>query len=152
MPTRISTIKPKLDHFEPWEFREWYDDMSPGTLRALDHFRKLWGKKVTVSPHPAGLGRHLGPKDTSQHNIDRWGEVRAVDFFPQGLTKQNALFAKECAQKAGFSGIGIYLDTQPGPMMHGDTRPDRSAFHPATWARIKVGEVSTYVGINEAIA
>lgn len=135
-----------LDNFQPWEFREFWSDMSPELLKKLDKFRDLWGAPVTVSTNPDALGRHLGPGDTSQHNIDRWGEVRAADIFPEGLNAQTKAFAIQCAKQAGFTGIGIYTDTTPGWMMHVDVRPDRNNINPATWARVS----GQYVGIGVA--
>lgn len=137
-----------LVYFRPSEFGAWFDYMSPSTLAALDEFRRLWGAPVTVSPAAGGLGRRLGYDDLSQHNVDRWGECRAVDFFPSGLNSLNANRAYECAKRAGFTGIGIYTDTSPGWMMHGDTRTDRTTMNPATWARVG----RNYTGINEVVS
>ena len=133
-----------LKHFQPWEFRTWFADMSPELLTKLDKFRELWGQPVAISSHADGLGRHLGSSDTSQHNVDKWGEVRAVDVFPQGLNAQTKAFAIQCAKRAGFTGYGLYSDTSPGWMMHLDVRSDRSAVNPATWARVG----GNYVGIE----
>lgn len=146
-PAAQSDIWATLGRFKRHEFREWADDMAIEQLKALDRFAKLWGASVTVSGSSAALGRKMGKDKLSQHNIDRWGEVRATDVFPKGLTPQNAEYAVTLAKKAGFSGIGVYLDTSK-PMMHLDVRPDRSPFNPASWARIK-GE---YVGIERAFA
>lgn len=135
-----------LKHFSPWEFRTWFADMSPELLKKLDTFRELWGQPVVISSHADGLGRKLGPADTSQHNVNKWGEVRAVDVFPEGLNVQTKAFAIQCARQAGFTGYGIYSDTQPGWMMHLDVRADRSPVNPATWARVN----GNYVGIEVA--
>ncbi len=146
--TRKHWAPSDLAHFKPAEFREWWPHMSPDLLKKLDRFRELWGAPITVSPVNGALGRHLGPHDDSQHNIDKWGEVRAIDVFPYGLNAENAEYAKKLAQQAGFSGIGIYSDTRPSWMMHLDVRPDRTASRPATWARVS----SRYVGITEVFA
>ena len=140
--------KPVLTYFTPSEFREWYDQMSVKQLLALDEFRRLWGRPVVISAHPDALGRHGGSTDQSQHNVDLWGEVRATDIFPEGLTEENAHEAYQLARQAGFSGIGIYNDTKPSMMMHVDVRPDRSPASPAKWARVD----RNYVGIEKVFA
>ncbi len=144
----LAMERPQLKYFTPSEFREWYDLMNDRQLLALDEFRRLWGRPVTISAHPDALGRHGGTSDKSQHNVDLWGEVLATDIFPEGLTENNALEAYEKARQAGFSGIGIYTDTKPSMMMHVDVRPDRSPASPAKWARVD----RKYVGIEEVFA
>lgn len=132
-----------LNHFTPDEFREWHDDMAFKVLYSIDDFREYWGAPVTVSLNPDALGRELGDDDESQHNIDRWGVVRAIDFFPKGLNESNIDRAYTCAVNAGFTGIGFYTDTKPSMMMHGDVRPDRTAENPATWVRVD----GKYIGL-----
>lgn len=126
----------KMKYFKPSEFGVWFNEMDQETLKALDKFREYWGDAVTVSPAVGALGRHGGASDNSQHNVDKWGKVRAVDFFPFGLNQSNAAFALQCAKRAGFTGIGMYSDTSPSWMMHGDTRHDRTTLNPALWARV----------------
>ncbi len=138
----------ELVYFSPGEFYGWFDQMSPELLRKLDIFRDLWGAPVVVSSHKNAIGRHLGPTDTSQHNIDKWGEVRAIDVFPQGLNSVSAKRAFDLAKAAGFSGIGLYNDTNPGWMMHLDVRSHRTSANPAKWARNQ----GKWVGIQELIA
>jgi hypothetical protein len=143
-----------MRYFEPWEFGIWWPDMSRDLLQKLDKFRALWGAPVEVSPAEGGIGRHLGPGDTSQHNIDRWGKVFAVDLFPKIAagrsgyrymsTRADRARALKCAKQAGFSGIGLYTDTRPGHMLHVDVRSGESV---ALWSRID----GNYSGINEAI-
>jgi len=145
-PAANSDVWSRLNRFNRSEFREWADDMSINQLLALDRFAQLWGDTVIVSGNKAALGRRMGA-DLSQHNIERWGEVRATDVFPKGLTPENAEYARDLAKQAGFSGIGIYLDTSR-PMMHLDTRPDRTPDNPAQWSRIG-GE---YLSIERAFA
>lgn len=133
-------------YFSPGEFGGWYDQMAPALLRRLDDYREAWGGRVVISPVPGGVGRRLGEGDHSQHNVDQWGEVRAVDFFPQvrGLdgkwryinSAPQIKRAYEVARQVGFTGIGVYTDTTPGYMVHGDVRPDRTAENPAVWSRV----------------
>ncbi len=124
-----------MKYFTEDEFREWYPFMDQALLLRLDLFRHLWNAPVAISPHPGSLGRKLGPHSRSQHNIDMHGAVMAVDVFPEGLTRDNAYLAYHFARSAGFTGIGIYSDTQPGWMLHLDVRTDRPYDDPATWSR-----------------
>jgi len=131
-----------LDHFVESEFGIWFKKMNPKVLLAIDKFRDIRGKPVHISPHPHALGRHLGLKNTSQHNIDFWKKVNAIDFFPEGIeSKGDRAQAFEDAKEAGFSGIGIYTDTtykkNCNIMMHGDVRADRTTQDPAKWSRVK---------------
>jgi hypothetical protein len=140
--------KVQLEYFEPDEFGGWFEQMSPELLRKLDKFRHEWGFPVEVSRHKDAVGRE-DAESQSQHNILMWGEVRAVDLFPKNSlgayinTKTELKRAYDIARRVGFSGIGLYTDTNQGFMIHLDVR--KSSF--AKWSR--VGGV--YKGINEAI-
>ena len=141
-----------LNHFVPAEFGKWWGLMSPELLRKLDKFRELWGDKVMISPVSGAIGRHLGHDDTSQHNVDKWGEVRGIDIFPKGLNASTKAKAIRCAKKAGFTGYGIYSDTKPSWMMHVDVRADRTVSRPATWGRVSDAKGSKrYVGLGEVV-
>lgn len=143
----------KLDHFDPEEFGEWWPLMCEDWLLKLDRFRDRWGAPVLVSKAIGALGRHAGDALT-MHNVDRWYVVRAGDIFPkvpdgsggfrfmcsEGERRRAYIIAKE----VGFTGIGIYTDTNPGNMLHVDNRAGRLA----TWSRVK-GE---YLGISEVLA
>ena len=154
--TAKTMSKPKLKYFSPMEFGIWYPLMSVDLLLKLDEFREQWGAPVMVSPVAGGIGRE-GAGDTSQHNVTAWGEVRAIDVFPKVIgengetrfieTEAERNRAYEVAQAVGFTGIGLYTDTQPGDMLHIDVRPDRQAGRPATWARVD-GE---YLGIDTVL-
>lgn len=135
---------PTLEFFEPSEFREWWYSMDTDLLIKLDAFRRAWGQPIAISSHPHALGRNMGAGGSrSYHNIDRYGAVRAVDIFPQGLNQQNAAYAVQLAEQAGFGGIGLYTDTQPSIMMHLDNRAT-----PGRWARV----AGDYLGIESAYA
>ncbi|NRB42683.1 MAG: hypothetical protein HRU20_30145 [Pseudomonadales bacterium] len=140
-------------HFQASEFHGFYDQLNPDLLVSLNLFREWWGAPVHISPLADGVGRYLGADKDSQHNIDKWGQVNAVDFFPEGLkTESDIKRAYDLAKKAGFSGIGLYTDTtrngKKAIMMHGDVRADKSAINPATWARVN----GVYVGIRQLVA
>ncbi len=144
-----------LKHFSPDEFGQWWPLMNQQLLQKLDAFRERWGAPVVVSPAEGGIGRHLGEFGTSQHNVDAWGEVRAVDVFPMiplpggghryMTSAEERQRAFEVARAVGFTGIGLYTDTQPGDMLHVDVRPTGDL---ATWSRIN----GDYLGIGRVLA
>ncbi|WP_299592703.1 hypothetical protein [uncultured Microbulbifer sp.] len=136
-----TVTRPTLQYFKPSEFGIWYPLMAADLLTRLDLFRERWGAPVIISPAQGGIGRHGGEGDTSQHNIDRWGEVRAIDIFPTVggnyiTTTDQLKRAAHIAREVGFTGVGVYTDTKPGHMVHVDVRPDRNSGDPATWSRV----------------
>jgi len=144
-----------LKHFTKDEFGQWWPLMNQELLQKLDAFREQWGAPVVVSPAEGGIGRHLGEFGTSQHNVDAWGEVRAVDVFPMvpagraGYRYINNADerqrAYDVARAVGFTGIGLYTDTSPGNMLHVDVRPTEDL---ATWSRVN----GDYLGIGRVLA
>ncbi len=138
----------KLRYFTPQEFGGWYEKMSPDLLKKLDEFRHQWGFPVQVSPHQDAVGREH-PTSNSQHNIMKWGEVRAVDVFPKNSlggyinSAAERQRAYEIAKRVGFTGIGLYTDTSPGHMVHLDVREGSLA----KWSRI----AGQYKAIDEAL-
>lgn len=137
-----TVTRPALKHFTPAEFGVWYPLLSAELLQKLDRFRELWGAPIVVSTAVGGIGRHGGDSDTSQHNVDKWGEVRALDVFPKShgggyIRDKNELRrAADAARAAGFTGIGVYTDTVPGFLVHVDVRPPKALGHVATWSRV----------------
>ena len=141
--------------FGPTDHRDedWWEWMDPRLLVSLDVFRGMWGAPVNVSEHAQALGRHNGPENHSDHNVDRRCYVRGVDVFPQGLTTEaDALRAMECATQAGFSSFGLYPHWLAGPGLHLGSRPERSPATPALWGAVnnEQGE-QTYVSLHEAL-
>ncbi|WP_428398401.1 hypothetical protein [Marinobacter salarius] len=129
---------PELRYFQPSEFGPWWPMMNRELLFKLDEFRHRWGAPVIISPANGSLGRHQGGGGESQHNVDAWGEVRAVDVFPKvnGRYMTRAADrrrAYEIAREVGFTGVGLYTDTQPGNMLHVDVRNGNRV---ATWSRV----------------
>lgn len=137
-------MKTKLTHFKPSEFnrngRNWFGSMCPSLLVRLDVLRNIWGAPIRISPHPLAIGRD--DDSNSQHNLKKWGEVRAVDVFydvPEekegGSEFYLSLSFYYLAKKIGFSGIGIYpqwtLNGKRQTGFHLDTG-DRKA----EWSRI----------------
>lgn len=144
---------PHLYHFVETEFGEWHLMMSPRLLVCLDILRHRWGKKISISPAEGSLGRRLGPQNTSQHNVDVWGEVRAADVMPAGIiTDADAYAFYVLATECGFTGIGVYPSWQPNPGFHLDVRTDRKPGDPATWGGVldATGR-QIYVSVNQAL-
>lgn len=136
-----------MKYFKPREFGIWWPFMNKDLLTKLDLFREKWGKPVRISTHPDAIGRHGGSDSQSQHNVDLWGTVNAVDVFPEGMNTESARHrAYLIARSVGFTGIGIYTDTVPSNMMHLDVR-SRVEAEPATWARV----AGQYVGIQMVV-
>ena len=143
-------MQPRLRYFTPSEFRGWWTVMDPEILTIIDNFRHEWGAPVFISPVDGAIGRRLRDSQ-SQHNIEKWGEVRAVDLMPQGM-KDRIDFKRafECAKKAKARGIGIYPDWTP-PGIHLDSRRDRYPSRPATWSAFNVNGKQTYFTIDKAL-
>lgn len=141
-----------LRYFSPDEFRDWFTSMSPRLLFLQDSLRHQLGAAITVSPHPRALGRENGPDDTSQHNIDRWGEVRANDVFVDGVTCRNtANRVIGVAMRTGFTGIGFYPDWDPSPGFHFDVRVSERPGEPALWGMVDDGEGQYQVSLETAL-
>lgn len=134
-----------LRYFKPDEFRGWWDQMDPALLVLLDRLRArlapltpdAGGVPISISPHPRAIGRHDGPDGDSQHNIDRWGEVRAIDVMPH-IGRQYRRNVVGIAIDVGFTGVGVYPDWEPRWGLHLDTRQDRKPGDPATWSGIRI--------------
>lgn len=148
-----AAMQPKLKYFTAGQFGLWYPLMNPQLLAKLDAFREAWGAPVEISSAAGSLGRH-GGEAGSQHNVDRWGMVNAVDTFPKVKTASGYRYietveernrAFKVAQQVGFTGIGIYTDTSPGNLVHLDVRQAAAV---ATWSRV-AGE---YRGIYEVLS
>jgi len=129
-------------HFSAEEFRDWADDMSPRLVTMLDVLRFKLGSPIAVSGSEYALGRNLGRGKMSEHNIDEWGEVLAVDCFISGVySRQQAEAVAHEAEQIGFTGIGVYSDTrnnqgQEQVMFHLGVRPNEDMGAPATWGRV----------------
>jgi len=130
-----------IEHFMLSEFPSGVvEKMEPSFIHRLDLFRAKLGRKVFPSPLVGGWIRTDG-SETSRHYIGADGNQRlsdAVDVFPDC----DLFYAMTVAIQCGFTGIGLYFDTQrngkPWSMLHLDTRPG-----PLTiWTR-KYGEYET---------
>ena len=129
-------------HFSQEEFREWSDDMSARLITMLDILRFRLGSPIEISLSEYALGRNLGRGKMSEHNIDEWGEVLAVDCFIGGVyNRAQAEAVVYEAEGIGFTGIGVYSDTHNNQgddqvMFHLGVRPNEDMGSPATWGRI----------------
>lgn len=142
--------------FEPWEFErngvQWWHQMSPRLLILLDVFRFQWGAPVRVSGHELAVGRKLGPDALTQHNVDRYGEVRAVDVQPQGmLDRDDAQRAIMLAEAIGFTGIGLYPHWAGGAGLHLDIRHERDPGYPNTWGGVRRAAGQMFVSLQDAL-
>jgi len=141
-----------MQYFKPEEFQGWFDQLSPALKSNLDALRGKWGRPIVVSPAPGAVGRRLGGTATSQHNVDRWGEVRAVDVMPYGIsTASDARLFRCLAEDCGFTGIGFYPDWNPRPGFHLDIRITEREGYVAQWGGVKQNEEQVYVGMAEAL-
>ena len=143
-------------HFEAEEFREWSDDMSARLITMLDVLRFKLGSPIAVSASEYALGREIGRNELSEHNIDHWGEVLAVDCFISGIySRQQAEGVAHEATAIGFTGIGVYSDTrnnqgQGQVMFHLGVRPNESMGSPATWGRVN-GEYTSLMAAIQSL-
>ncbi len=145
-------MKLDLRYFDPDEFRDWFPSMSPRLLMLQDSLRHQLGRKIKVSPHPLALGRNNGEDDPSQHNIDRWGEVRANDVFVDDVTCRNTVNRViGVAIRTGFTGIGFYPDWDPQPGFHFDVRTSARPGEPALWGMVDDGEGQYQVSLEKAL-
>lgn len=136
---------------EEGEYTDWWALMSPRLLVLTDVFRFQWGASVTISPHHRALGRRLGVDGSeSDHNVDRWGEVRGLDCFPEGMrTRADAERALEIARSIGFTSLGLYPDWHPSPGLHLGVRKANRPGNPATWGAI--GHPQAYTSLVVAL-
>lgn len=105
-----------MDWFKEKEFdlteyggEDWFDKMMPEVISSLDKTRSRHGRRIDISPVRGALGRRLGPFSSSDHNYDKWKEVRCSDVFPSGIkTPDDAKLFEDIAISCGFNAIGIY--------------------------------------------
>src|SRR5690554_3051170 len=92
---------------------------------------------------------------TAPANITSTGGVKsAVDVFPlvevrpgdysymESATDRQRAY--DTAKQVGFTGIGLYTDTQPGNMLHVDIRERKGDGQVAIWSRVAGNYESIY--------
>ena len=139
----------KTDHRD----RDWWPAMNPGLLVRLDVLRSMWGGPIHVSGHARALGRHGGDSH-SDHNVDRWGDVRGADVFISDVRYRADVEAvKMAAEEVGFSSIGVYPDWRGGIGFHLGVREDNGGRQPmATWGAVSREGSQEYVSFKEALS
>jgi hypothetical protein len=139
-----------LKHFTASEFGIWWPSMSTELVHKLDVLRDAIGIPIIISPAFGALGRVMGEDEGSQHNVTKWGEVRAADIMFPTAGKADLERIYMAALNAGFTGIGAYPDWKPHVGLHVDVRVDRIPGHPATWSGIKTAQGQKYFAIEQA--
>ena len=146
-----------MKHFKPKEFQGYYKSLSPKLKTFIDRLRVKWGFEIAISPASGAVGRHLGPLSQSQHNVDKWKEVRALDIMPKRkdgkkLTRKDYEKLVGLAKQIGFTGIGVYPKWKPRGGLHVDVRVDRVKGKPALWGALprKNGK-QAYTSIERAL-
>ena len=127
---------------------DWWPYMDPEILELVDDFREALGYRVSISPAPGAIGRSAGLSGT-RHNVERWGQVMALDIFPEKVEPRRWVAV---AREVGITGLGFYPDWRPQPGLHIDSRSTRHA-RVATWGgvRDKPGSRQRYVGLEAAL-
>lgn len=140
-------------YFAPEEFQGWAEKMSPRLVAFLDSLRHRLGVPVRISMAPGAVGRD--GQGTGQHYFEKWGEIRAVDFFVDNVySKASAARVIEIATSVGFTGVGVYPDWknnegEPQVGFHVDVREDAAMGVPATWGRLGREYVSSYFALSQ---
>ncbi len=129
---------------------DWFPEMNPELLDKLDQIRGLYGSPIIISPAGGAIGRHAG---TTQHNVDRYGKVNAIDVMFKDLkTSDDALAILKLANEVGFTGIGVYPEWKPYAGFHFDVRTDRTPDNPAMWSGVRNDAgVQIYIGFYEGL-
>lgn len=129
----------ELDYFSESEFpagvAEYCD---PAFMMKLNLFREALGCAVIPSPLPGGWFRHDGRK-TSRHFVGPADQPVRLSDAGDVFVDCSPFHALVTAVECGFTGIGLYYDTQLHGkqrwMMHLDTRPgDRVIWERRSWA------------------
>ena len=155
-----------LYYFDPSEFWRydggrqvnWFARMSPRLLFSIDLLRYRWSTyrgasmPIDISPHDDAIGRHLGQSDAlSDHDVDRWGEVRGIDVMPRGIeTAEHVEAFRLLATDAGLTAIGFYPHwSRPG--LHLGVRAGRKLGDPALWGAVSINGKQTYTSYSAAL-
>jgi hypothetical protein len=123
----ITSRKPKGDYFSDAELFGHKKDFDPDLLDRINVLREEWGKPIVVSPLKGAVIRW--DNSGSYHNINKWGKVRAIDFFPQSRKGPGGIKSVDeaiefilLARAVGLTGIGVYPYFTPSYGFHVDNR------------------------------
>lgn len=142
-----------IENFAASEFHGHFDLMSGRLLAFLDLLRFQLGRPIEISKAAGAVARFNGKQSRSEHNVDFWRAVLAVDCFIAGIqTRDEVEMVVQKCTELGFTGIGIYPqwrnnkgEVQCG--FHLGVRPSKKMGDPATWGFVN-GE---YVSIIKAL-
>lgn len=147
-------IQVNIAHFNAHQFGVWFPLMSKRLIEAVDKMAEtLAPMGYTFTLSRIGL---KSEDSTSQHNVTKWGEVRAVDLnvllHGRKLTKSELAFLfGKIVELRLFSGIGVYPNWNT-PGVHLDVREDRTVTSPAQWGDAGKGVNHDYVSVAKALA
>ena len=149
-----------LVYFKPQEFvrngQNWFDLMDERLLVCVDILRYQWSdfrgedSPIRISTHPGALGRRMGRDRLSDHNIDKWGRVKAMDVMPEGLENDPVEFCM-LAAACGITAYGLYPHWEPAAGVHLGMRPGVEVGSPALWGAIRVDGKQDYTTYREAL-
>ncbi|MDP2505397.1 hypothetical protein [Oceanobacter sp. 3_MG-2023] len=116
-----------LNYFDTHEFPAGVSEFcDPYFFAQLDEFRSALGVPVTPSPLAGGWWRHDG-SETSRHFVGPADDPIRLSDAGDVVVDCSPMYAMTTAIQCGFTGIGIYYDTQMGGktrlMLHLDCRP-----------------------------
>ena len=150
-----------LVYFKPQEFvrngHNWFDLMDERLLVCVDILRHQWSEfreidsPIRISAHPDALGRRMGRDRLSDHNIDKWGRVRAMDVMPEGLEDDPGAF-RMLAASCGITAYGLYPHWQPSAGVHLGMRSGVKMGVPAVWGAIRFDGKQVYTTHDAAVA
>lgn len=153
----------KLNYFLLREFRGEHIFLSFGVMQALDNFRKIVGVPVGISPASGAMIRFVysgdeGAAKNSEHFYGRAIDFIINPFYMQELRKKHGstlgIFLRNALQTAGFTGIGIYLDSagiKDRTRFHGDVRPQEVEGKISQWGQFADGKTSSFAEVAKLV-
>ena len=155
-----------LYYFDPSEFWRfdggrqinWFERTSQRLLFSIDLLRHRWSDyqdrsaPIRISPADGAIGRHASSSGTvSDHDVDRWGEVRGIDVMPEYLHTTNDVDVfRRLAIECGITALGFYPHWQPQPGFHLGVRDGHWLGDPATWGAVRLNDEQIYVSFTAA--
>lgn len=87
-------------------------------VQALQCWRDLLGQPLRITPVLEGIYRTTGSPTSQHYAVGRLST--AIDIFPMAGSVGQAFLTALSID--AFRGVGLYLDTKPGFMIHVDVR------------------------------